>query len=32
MAKLVLALLLEILYRNERSFSPWGYDLEQVLV
>jgi hypothetical protein len=27
LAKLVIALLLETLYRNASSFSPWGYDL-----
>jgi hypothetical protein len=27
LAKLVVALLLETLYRNARSFSPWGYRL-----
>jgi IS4 transposase len=25
-AKLLLALLMELLYRNSRSFSPWGYE------
>jgi len=25
LAKLVIALLLETLYRNARAFSPWGY-------
>lgn len=29
-AKLVVALLLEVLYRNARAFSPWGYRLEAV--
>jgi hypothetical protein len=28
LAKLVVALVLETLYRNARAFSPWGYDLE----
>jgi len=28
LAKLVIALLLETLYRNARAFSPWGYRLE----
>jgi len=28
-AKLVVALLLETLYRNARSFSPWGYRFEE---
>jgi Transposase DDE domain len=28
LAKLVVALLLETLYRNARAFSPWGYRLE----
>lgn len=28
LAKLVVALLLETLYRNARSFSPWGYSLD----
>jgi Transposase DDE domain len=28
LAKLVVALLLETLYRNARAFSPWGYPLE----
>jgi len=28
LAKLVVALLLETLYRNARIFSPWGYRLE----
>jgi IS4 transposase len=28
LAKLVVALLLETLYRNARVFSPWGYRLE----
>ena len=28
LAKLVVALLLETLYRNARVFSPWGYPLE----
>jgi IS4 transposase len=27
LAKLVVALLLETLYRNARAFSPWGYRL-----
>lgn len=27
LAKLIVALLLEILFRNARAFSPWGYDL-----
>lgn len=27
-AKLVIALLLETLYRNARTFSPWGYRIE----
>jgi hypothetical protein len=30
LAKLVVALLLETLYRNARAFSPWGYRLEAV--
>jgi hypothetical protein len=29
LAKLVVALLLEILYRNAVAISPWGYSLEQ---
>jgi IS4 transposase len=29
-AKLVVALLLETLYRNARIFSPWGHALENV--
>jgi hypothetical protein len=28
LAKLVVALVLETLYRNARAFSPWGYRLE----
>lgn len=28
LAKLVVALILETLYRNARAFSPWGYRLE----
>lgn len=27
-AKLLLALLMELLYRNARSFSPWGYEYQ----
>jgi len=27
LAKLVVALVLEALYRNARSFSPWGYEI-----
>jgi IS4 transposase len=27
LAKLVISLLLETLYRNASAFSPWGYDL-----
>jgi len=30
LAKLVIALLLETLYRNARAFSPWGYDLNEL--
>jgi hypothetical protein len=30
LAKLVVALLLETLYRNARTLSPWGYQLEPV--
>lgn len=29
LAKLVVALLLETLYRNARTFSPWGYRLDE---
>lgn len=29
LAKLVVALLLETLYRNARTFSPWGYRLDK---
>ena len=29
LAKLVVALVLETLYRNARTFSPWGYRLER---
>lgn len=28
LAKLVVALVLESLYRNARSFSPWGYEID----
>jgi hypothetical protein len=28
LAKLVVALVLEVLYRNARSFSPWGYEIQ----
>ena len=28
LSKLVIALLLETLYRNARAFFPWGYSLE----
>jgi hypothetical protein len=30
LAKLVIALLLETLYRNARSISPWGYNVQQL--
>ena len=30
LAKLVIALLLERLYRNAHAFSPWGYDLNEL--
>jgi len=30
LAKLVIALLLETLYRNARAFSPWGYRIESL--
>ena len=29
-AKLVVALILEKIYRQARSFSPWGYDLHEL--
>jgi IS4 transposase len=30
-AKLVVALLLEMLFRSARAFSPWGYDIKGTL-